>query len=224
MAYLTPDVTPDHATCRALFIPDDEQYLAIVRGALQELTFSYNWTKYGTLTPDEAAENFVDMFDRFCFSEGMCRLIGEIVAFAGSVSPDDRLLLCDGSEIVIDDYPDLYAVIGDTYGAAASGNFVLPDLRGRSPSGVGNGSGLSAIALGEQYGEENHTLTIGEIPAHSHSYVPPTLNVDLESPGAPDLFAAGVGIPTVTGDSGGSGSHNTVGPRLGVNFLIVAKD
>jgi len=224
MGYLTPDIAPDTATCRALFVPNDEQYLAIVRGALQELTFAYNWTKFGTLTPQEAADSFVDMFDRFCFNEGICRMIGEIVAYAGDTTPSDKWLVCDGSEYDVDDYPDLYAVIGDTYGSSGSGLFMVPDLRGRALSGAGTGTGLTGVAIGQQYGEESHVLINSEMPAHSHSYIPPTLNVDLESPGAPDLFAAGIGVPTVTGDTGGNGGHNTIGPRMGINYLIVAKD
>lgn len=69
MAYLTPDVQPVSNACRFLIIPDDPQYLAIVRGALQELTFSYNWVQQGALTPEEAAAAFVPMFDSFCFDE-----------------------------------------------------------------------------------------------------------------------------------------------------------
>jgi len=224
MGYLTPDTTPDTATCRALFIPDDEQYLAIVRGALQELTFPHNWTKFGTLTPDEAAQNFIDMFDRFCFNVGVCRVIGEIIAYAGATSPDARWLVCDGAEVLIDDYPDLYNVIGTDYGVPSTDHFKLPDLRGRVLAGTGTGTGIPAVGIGQQYGTATHTLTVGELPAHSHSYVPPTLNVDLETPGAPDLFAAGVGLPTVTGDTGSNQAHNNLPPRLGVTFLIVAKD
>jgi len=227
MAYLTPDEAPDNSVCRALFIPNNEQFLAIVRGALQELILPSSWTKFGTLTPDESASAFVEMFDRFCFNEGVCRMIGEVVAFAGSVSPTDKWLLCDGSEYDVDDYPNLYAVIGDTYGSSGSGLFKVPDLRGRAVSGTGTGTGLSEISLGQQYGEENHTLTAGEMPSHNHAYDPVvTGDLDVEGVGVPQPNAAQI-IPLITEntyDTGGDEGHNTIGPRIGLNYLIVARD
>jgi len=72
VGYLTPDEAPDTATCRALFVPDSRECLAIVRGALQALTLPESWTQQGELTPEQAAELFVEMFDRFCFDEGEC--------------------------------------------------------------------------------------------------------------------------------------------------------
>jgi len=72
MGYLTPDENPTESTCRVLFIPDNEQFIAIVRGALQELTYPENWFQFGELTPEEAAAAFVPMFDAFCFDEGSC--------------------------------------------------------------------------------------------------------------------------------------------------------
>lgn len=224
MAYLTPNEAPDGVDCRALFIPNTRDFLAIVRGALLPLTYADSWIEHGSLTPDECAAYMFDMVDRFLVQKDVCRMIGEIVAYAGSTAPDSRFLVCDGSEVLQADYPALYALIGDTYGAAITNYFKLPDLRGRSISGVGTGAGLSAVSLGQAYGEESHTLTIDEIPSHNHDYLPPTLNLDLESPGAPDIQAAGIGLPDVTGSRGGSGAHNTVGPRLGVNYLIYAKD
>lgn len=227
MGYLTPDITPANSTCRALFIPDDEQYLAIVRGALQELTFPYNWVKQGALTPDQAANNFMDMFDRFCFNEGTCRVIGEIIPYAGSSSPKPEWLVCDGSVVSQSDYPDLFAVIGSAYGSASSGNFKLPDFRGRSPSGVGIGSGLSPVTLGQAYGEENHTLTEAEMPAHVHSYDPVIIgDLDTEAGGIPQPNAAQI-VPLAaenTYSAGGGNPHNNIPPRLGINFLIVAKE
>lgn len=221
MPYLTPDVVPDTVTCRALFVPDNEQYLAIVRGAIQELTFSWNWTKYGLLTPDEAAASFMDMFDKFSFNEGSCRMIGELIMFAGATSPNVNWLVCDGSSVLIDDYPALYDVIGDTYGAALPTYFRLPDLAGRSPAGVGAGAGIPTVALGEYYGEAQHTLTELEIPAHVHTvdgHLPtPTLIGEIPS------FGDAV-TPSVTGSTGGSQAHNNLPPRLGINYLIVAKD
>lgn len=227
MGYLTPDITPGNAVCRVLFIPDDEQYLAIVRGALQELTFPHNWVKFGMLTPDIAAQNFVDMFDKFCFNVGNCRMIGEIVAYAGNSSPTDKWLICDGGEYDAVDYPDLYAVIGVIYGSSGSGLFNVPDLRGRALSGTGAGTGLSGVALAQQYGEESHSLTVAELPAHNHAYDPVVVgDLDVEGVGVPQPNAAQI-IPAVTEntyDTGSNTAHNTIGPRLGATYLIVARD
>lgn len=221
MPYLTPDEVPDNATCRALFIPNNEQYLAVVRGALQELTFAYNWTKYGAVTPEEAASSFLDMFDRFSFNEGTCRVIGELITFAGATSPNVNWLLCDGSNVLIDDYPDLYAVIGDAFGVAPATYFKLPDLRGRTPAGVGTGAGIPTVTLGEYYGEADHTLTESEMPSHVHSSVGSTTLPDTtgEIPALADYFT-----PSFTGSAGGDQPHNNLPPRLGINYLIVAKD
>lgn len=236
MGYLTPSAAPVTSVCRALFIPDDESYLAIVRGALQMLTFPESWVKYGTLTEAEAANMFVDMFDRFCFAEGPCRMIGEIICYAGSASPKANWLVCDGSEVAQADYPDLYAVIGSTYGSAGTGNFKLPDLRGRSGAGAGTGTGLNPVALGQQYGEQSHTLTTAEMPAHSHADTGHQHTVGNSIIGAAVMPGEGPvlvpnPIPALTGsasaniqNTGNSDAHNTIGPRLGLTFLIVAKD
>src|SRR5882724_4803123 len=126
VGYLTPSVSPATSICRALFIPDDEEYLAIVRGCLQTLTFPEAWTPFGTLTPDQAAANFVDMFDRFCLEVGVCRLIGEIVCFAGPSNPSTEFLPADGASYLRTDYPDLFNVIGVIYGAVDSTHFNIP--------------------------------------------------------------------------------------------------
>jgi len=92
---------------------------------------------------------------------------GEIIA-----SPYARLLsgwaLCDGSILQINDYPDLYSVIGNIYGGDGITTFALPDLRGRVPVGQGQGVGLTNKTLGQQYGQETVTLTSSNLPAHNH--------------------------------------------------------
>ena len=61
---------------------------------------------------------------------------GLISAFGG-ITPPSGWLLCDGSELLIADYPDLYATVGNIYGTASDADhFVLPDCRGRSPFGA----------------------------------------------------------------------------------------
>lgn len=216
--YLTPESIPADTICRVLFIPNDRQIIANVTGALNELIEPLNWQEYGAITPDEIAEALVEMFDSFCFSKGVCHMVGEIIIWSGSDEPNNsNLLLCDGSLLSNEDYPDLWNVIGTTYGGTGATSFALPDLRGKVAIGQ-NGS----HALASTGGAETHTLTLDEIPSHSHLYIPPTINVDVEAPGVPDPLAAGLGIPTNTGNAGGGQSHNNMQPYLTLNYYIVA--
>jgi len=216
--YLTPDAIPTGTTCRVLFIPDSPEFIANVTGALQELLFAYNWTKYGTLEPDEAANALIDMFDNFSFNVRGCRMVGEIILWSGTDEPsDNNLLLCDGAHVSNEDFPSLYNVIGTVFGGTGATDFALPDLRGK----VAIGSDTN-FAVGDTGGEIEHTLTEAEMPSHAHTYVPPTLNVDLESPGAPDVFAAGIGVPTNTGNTGGGSAHNNMQPYLTLRYYIQA--
>ena len=94
---------------------------------------------------------------------------GTIVQYAGLYAPTGWLL-CQGASVSKTDYPDLYSLLGTTYGAGDSNNFVLPDLRGRIPLGMGslNGSGTN-YSLANKNGSETHTLTTSEMPSHNHS-------------------------------------------------------
>jgi len=220
VGYLTADACPADSVCRALFIPNDEAFLAIVRGALEELTFSYNFDKYGTLEPEDMAACFQDMWDKFCFNEGICRMIGEIIAYAGPTSPDARWLPCDGSSLLRADYPDLFTVIGTTYGAADGTHFNVPDLQGRAALGSGSGSGLTPRTVGDSGGEESHVLSVGELASHVHS----TGNSAVLGTSAPPPFDA-LGpnpFPAVTGSTGNDDPHNNMQPFLAINYLIVA--
>lgn len=234
LGYLTPNIIPAGTTCRVLIIPDNQEFIANVTGAIEALTFPENWTLYGTLTPEQSAAALLSMFDLFCFQQGTCRVIGEVICYAGPTSPDADWLACDGSSLLRSAYPDLFAVIGVTYGAADGTHFSLPDLQSRVPLGVGTGSGLSTYALGQQAGEETHTLIVSETPSHSHA---DTGHVHTEGAAAPSLGAAILGVPIpsavpvpgITGvgsaaiaNTGGDGAHNTVQPILALNFFIVA--
>lgn len=213
MPYLTPNTLPADTICRVLFIPNDLDWLAQVTGALQELTFSRNWTPYGAVTVDQAVQAMTDMFDQFCFDQGVCRVVGELILFAGPASPDSRWLLCDGASLLRSTYPTLFAVIGTAYGAVDGTHFSLPDLRDRVPMGVGTN------ALAAQIGSSTHTLTSAEMPAHTHTEITATPFVgDVTTPTAP-VAQVGAGI---TGSAGGGGAHNNIQPSLAVNYFIVA--
>lgn len=160
----------------------------------------------------------VDMFDKFCANEGICRMIGELILWSGAAPPDETsVLLCDGTHYSNVDYPGLYDVIGLAYGGTGATDFAVPDLRSRVPIGESG-----TFVLADTGGETEHTLTESEMPTHSHIYVPPVFNVDIEAPGAPDPLAAGIGIPTSTGNAGGNGAHNNMQPYLTINYYIVA--
>lgn len=68
--------------------------------------------------------------------------IGEIKMFAGNYAPQGWLL-CDGSELPISQYPNLFAVLSTTFGGNGAQTFCVPDFRGRLPVGQGAGTGLT---------------------------------------------------------------------------------
>lgn len=101
---------------------------------------------------------------------------GFIYAYAGTDEPDGYFF-CNGQALDRAAYAPLFGVIGTTYGVGDGiSTFNVPDLRGRSLIGKGQGSTAEAgqaatnFALGSKGGAETHTLTTVQMPAHSHSY------------------------------------------------------
>ena len=174
-------------------------------GAYGELIEEANWLGVGSMTAGDVVQAFAMALD------GMdgCFMVGEFRCFVSlaAVAPD--CLVCDGSSFDGALYPDLAAVMG--------GN-TLPDMRDRFLIGAGAKIGVGAVG-----GESQHTLTLPEIPEHWHSYTPPTFNVDVEAPGAPDLLAAGIGVSSPTGVAGGGLPHNNMPPYIGVVWAVVAR-
>jgi microcystin-dependent protein len=94
---------------------------------------------------------------------------GVVLDFAGPTAPNG-FLLCDGAAVSRTDYADLFSAIGTTWGVGdGSTTFNVPDFRGRSSLGAGQGSGLTNRGLGAQGGEENHQLSEAELAAHTHT-------------------------------------------------------
>src|SRR6187200_2070228 len=93
--------------------------------------------------------------------------IGEIMLFAGNFAPRGWAF-CNGQLLSIAQNTALFSLLGTTYGGDGQTTFALPNFQGRFPMHWGNGSGLSLRTLGEVSGTESTTLTINNLPAHTH--------------------------------------------------------
>lgn len=78
-------------------------------------------------------------------------------------------LKCDGRSVSRTTYADLFAVIGTSFGSSSGTTFNLPDCRGRILGTLGQGVGLTNRTLGQNVGEETHTITTAEMPSHTHT-------------------------------------------------------
>lgn len=79
--------------------------------------------------------------------------VGEVLLFGGNFCPRGYLP-CDGQLLSISSNTALFSLLGTTFGGDGKTNFALPDLRGRTPMGIGSGTGLPAIQHGENKGTE----------------------------------------------------------------------
>jgi microcystin-dependent protein len=94
--------------------------------------------------------------------------IAEIRMFAGTFAPRSWAF-CAGQILSIAQNTALFSILGTTYGGNGQTTFALPDLRGRTPVGAGQGPGLSNISLGQVSGSETVTLLTTQMPAHTHT-------------------------------------------------------
>ncbi|MDS4028774.1 MAG: tail fiber protein [Candidatus Contendobacter sp.] len=152
--------------------------------------------------------------------------VGEIRMFAGNFAPAGWMF-CEGQHLSISENETLFQLIGTTYGGNGQDTFALPDLRGRLPLHMGNG-----FILAETGGVEEVTLTVSQIPAHSHSLLAstsagtntsPVINVLAESvvinPYIEDQANSNMN-PDAVSAVGGSQPHTNFQPYLCINFII----
>lgn len=223
-AWLTPDTLPVATVCRALLVPDDPDIIAALYGAVLLLTKEENWEPFGAITPDAIAERMLEMWDEFVGEE--CSVIpsGWVAHFA-LTEPPTGWLECDGSELLIADYPTLYAAIGTTWGGDGRFTFAVPNGEGRVSLGVGQQPGGTDYGLGQVGGEEAHQLTEAELAAHdhttsqhNHSYISGNYGTVLVGTGAPFPISLPPGPKTtsletvVVNDAGGDSAHENRQP------------
>lgn len=157
--------------------------------------------------------------------------IGEVRPNAGNVVPNGWLS-CDGQSLAIASYPDLYAVIGVAFGGDGVTSFNVPDLRGRVAIGVGQGVTLTNRNRGDSGGVETESLSIAEMPSHTHGLRANSSNGTTDraaggtwarDPAAVPEYGttadASLGAAAV-GGSGGGLAHNNMIPFLTIGYMI----
>ena len=147
-------------------------------------------------------------------------LAGVVLPYAGSSAPTG-FLLCDGSAVSRTTYSRLFTIISTQYGVGdGSTTFNLPDLKGRIPVGKDGGQ-TEFDVLGETGGAKTHTLTVNEMPSHSHDFY--------YNNGAAGGTNYGQKVnpnntpttdTTSIGSKGGGLAHNNLQPYITLNYII----
>ena len=158
--------------------------------------------------------------------------VGEIRMFAGNFPPNGWMF-CEGATLPISENDVLFQLIGTTYGGDGQETFNLPNLASRVPIHMGTGPDATTYQLGELAGTEQETLTIQQIPSHSH---PLTTTSSLGNDGLPvgkilaqsgstirpyyeDTPTNAMNAASIT-PAGGSQPHENTQPFLCINFII----
>jgi microcystin-dependent protein len=148
--------------------------------------------------------------------------LGEVKIVSFNFAPRSWAL-CNGQLLPINQNQALFSILGTTYGGNGQTTFALPNLQGRVPVHVGQG-----ITLGQSAGEQNHLLSIPELPAHTHQ---PNANSGPANQGAAaNNYWSGTGSyaaqpnnsmnPAGITPTGGSQPHENMTPYLTLTFII----
>lgn len=143
--------------------------------------------------------------------------VGTIIAYGGTSTPSGGWLPCDGSAVSRATYSALFTAISTTWGAGdGSTTFNVPDFRRRTAVGSGGtGTGVLGNATGNTGGAETVTLSITEMPAHTHAN---QQGFSASSSGG-TVQGAGAAFST-SGSTGGGGAHNNMQPSAVVTYVI----
>lgn len=148
--------------------------------------------------------------------------LGAVIEWYSDVIPENWLL-CDGQAVSRIDYAELFNILGTKYGSGDGSNtFNLPNLRGKVAVGK-DANDIDFNELGKTGGEKEHTLTVNEMPSHSHSISAELYG--LKPQGGSQEFGAGGATSTRIGvnNTGGGQPHNNKQPYMVCNFIIKAK-
>lgn len=149
--------------------------------------------------------------------------LGEIRSFSFGITPRGWAA-CNGQILPINQNQALFSLLGVTYGGNGVTTFALPNLQGRVPIHM-----TPAYPEGQAAGEETHKLTVGEMPAHTHTAIggsdgttpSPVGNTWGTSPVAAYSSTYNTTMsPNALSQTGGGQPHVNMQPYLTINYCI----
>lgn len=180
------------------------------------------------ITPDIWNADVIDNLNALYASIPLAVPPGILSPYAGGTTPTGWIL-CNGQAVSRSVFSALFTAIGTLFGVGnGTTTFNVPDMRGRVPLGLDNLGGSSANrvvatqadTMGQNAGEENHTLTTTEMPSHSHD-----IQTGNSNPQARQVMAAGDNSLVTVGsgivkNTGGGATHNNMQPYISVSYII----
>jgi microcystin-dependent protein len=196
-----------------LLVPHSQQewVLSNLFGALLIPAAKSNWQSTGETTAEEAAAIYSEIFDNMLIATP---IIGQVFDYV-SITPPDGCLLCDGTTYAREDYPDLYAVLAGTPLIVDADYFSVPDYS----AGEFTKSTETTGDIGSLGGSDEITLTVGQLPSHSHSIGGAITTLVVEPGEVPAL------TPFLTSSTGDTGSGDPIvidPPHVKLVKMIVA--
>lgn len=213
--YTTPDVTPSGVSYSywVFRVPDVPEVRTVIRGELLKLSYPFMWNDDGrAMTAREAGWEIKEMLN------GMSNLkwiLGMPIPLWTAPVPSN-IILANGQTVLRSDYPDLWEIVPVSMKTPT--DITVPDLRDRFI--MGDGSNL-VNSIG---GQDRVTLTLSQIPPHTHGYNYPSPNIETIGAGAPIPNAVG-NPPFVQGttSAGGGGSHDNIPPFWAMAWGIIGR-
>jgi len=157
--------------------------------------------------------------------------LGEIALISWNFPPKGWTF-CNGQVLPINQNMALYSLLGTQFGGNGTTTFALPNLQGRVAIHQGQGPGLTLRAVGNVVGETAHTLSLAELPGHTHllqcssgaaTLVSPTGAYPARNPAAIPQFGTTADVAMaagIIGSTGGSQPHENTQPYIVLNYII----
>lgn len=222
MSHLLDELTAQAANgspATAAFSAEDVAVLLFAFGFLENRS---NWLDRAEFPLDEVTDADWDAIEKLVgsvYDKIMNPLIGLIFPYMTAAVPAN-CLACDGSTYARADYPALYALLDPAF-IVDEDNFTVPDIPSRVLVGAGTGSGLTTYAVNETGGQEDVTLSSGEMPTHQHGLFQSTALA--VAPGELPVVIPYIAAVGSTDNAGGGGAHENRPPFLALNFAVVAQ-